>query len=117
MQTNDHIIRDYDLVLDAEFGKPGTPERARATEAAYSFYTGQILHTARKEAGLTQTELAQKINTKFGALAQLVARYIRIVEVTGSNPVCSTTNPAFRCRIFCFTPLFLQVFFAKTATL
>ena len=25
-----------------------------------------------------------------GALAQLVARYIRIVEVTGSNPVCST---------------------------
>ena len=26
----------------------------------------------------------------FGALAQLVARYIRIVEVTGSNPVCST---------------------------
>ena len=37
-------------------------------------------------------ELAQKINTKFGALAQLVARYIRIVEVTGSNPVCSTSN-------------------------
>ena len=28
----------------------------------------------------------------FGALAQLVARYIRIVEVTGSNPVCSTTS-------------------------
>ena len=26
----------------------------------------------------------------YGALAQLVARYIRIVEVTGSNPVCST---------------------------
>ena len=52
---------------------------------------------------------AQKMNRKFGALAQLVARYIRIVEVTGSNPVCSTTNPAFRCRIFCFIPLFLQV--------
>lgn len=28
----------------------------------------------------------------YGALAQLVARYIRIVEVTGSNPVCSTTE-------------------------
>ena len=25
MQTNDHQIRDYDLVLDAEFGMPGTP--------------------------------------------------------------------------------------------
>ena len=29
-------------------------------------------------------------NEIYGALAQLVARYIRIVEVTGSNPVCST---------------------------
>ncbi len=27
---------------------------------------------------------------KSGALAQLGARHIRIVEVTGSNPVCST---------------------------
>ena len=35
-------------------------------------------------------ELTQKINTKFGAIAQLVARYIRIVEATGSNPVSST---------------------------
>ena len=26
----------------------------------------------------------------YGALAQLVARYIRIVEVSGSNPLCST---------------------------
>ena len=37
-------------------------------------------------------EPAQKITTKFGALAQLVARYIRIVEVSGSNPLCSTTR-------------------------
>ena len=28
----------------------------------------------------------------FGAIAQLVARYIRIVEVRGSNPLSSTTN-------------------------
>jgi len=46
-----------------------------------------------------------------------VARYIRIVEVTGSNPVCSTQNLAFRCRIFSFIHLFLQVYFAKTAGL
>ena len=35
-------------------------------------------------------ESAQNSPGIFGALAQLVARYIRIVEVTGSNPVCST---------------------------
>ena len=36
-----------------------------------------------------------RLKSTFGALAQLVARYIRIVEVTGSNPVCSTPRP---CR-------------------
>ncbi len=34
--TNNHKIVDYDAVLDAKFGKEGTPERARAEEAAYS---------------------------------------------------------------------------------
>ena len=32
MQTNNH----YDEVLDAKFGKEGTPERAHAEETAYS---------------------------------------------------------------------------------
>ena len=43
----------------------------------------------------------------------MLARYIRIVEVTGSNPVCSTPNPAFRCRIFCFNPRFCKVTLRK----
>ena len=63
MQTNDHQIRDYDVVLDAEFGKSGTPERTRAIEDAYAFYSGQILYSARKAAGITQSELAEKINS------------------------------------------------------
>lgn len=50
MQTNNHKIVDYDVVLDAKFGKEGTPKRARAEEAAYSYYSGQILQDARKEA-------------------------------------------------------------------
>ena len=44
-------------------------------------------------------ELAQKINTKFGAIAQLVARYIRIVEVRGSNPLSSTPKKSFLTRV------------------
>lgn len=76
MQTNDHIIRDYDLVLDAEFGRPGTLERSKAIEAAYSFYSGQILHTARKEAGLTQDELAQKINLTKSYISKLERGHI-----------------------------------------
>ena len=36
-------------------------------------------------------ESAQNSSKKFGALAQLVARNVRIVEVRGSNPLRSTT--------------------------
>ena len=35
----------------------------------------------------------------YGALAQLVARYIRIVEVSGSNPLCSTTGKPCKSRV------------------
>ena len=53
MQTNNHKIVDYDAVLDAKFGKEGTPERARAEEAAYSFYSGQILQDAIENGVIT----------------------------------------------------------------
>ena len=71
MQTNDHQIRDYDVVLDAEFGKTGSPERNRAIEEAYSFYSGQILHSARKVAGVTQSELAHRINSTKSYISKL----------------------------------------------
>lgn len=76
METNDHKIRDYDLVLEADFGKPGTSERAFAYESAYAFYTGQILHSARKEAGLTQSELAHRINSTKSYISKLEKGHI-----------------------------------------
>ena len=44
-------------------------------------------------------ETAQKSPAIFGAIAQLVARYIRIVEVTGSNPVSSTIQHQIRTNV------------------
>lgn len=76
METNDHQIRDYDLVLDAEFGKPGTPERTKAIEDAYAFYSGQILHDARKEAGVTQSELADRIHSTKSYISKLEKGHI-----------------------------------------
>lgn len=76
METNDREIRDYDVVLDAEFGKPGTPERAKAIEEAYAFYSGQILHSARKEAGVTQSELAKRINSSKSYISKLEKGHI-----------------------------------------
>ena len=49
MQTNNHKIRNYDLILDETFGKRGTPERAKAEDDAYNFYTELILQSVSKE--------------------------------------------------------------------
>ena len=82
MHTNDHQIRDYDLVLDAEFGKPGTSERIEAEEKAYAFYTGQIIVDARKKAKVTQAELARRIGSN--------RSYISHVEKGLTEPRIST---------------------------
>ena len=49
MQPNDHKIRNYDLVLDETFGKQGTPERTKAEEEAFNFYSELILQSVSKE--------------------------------------------------------------------
>lgn len=91
MQTNNHKLSDYDLVLDAKFGKEGTAERAMAEEAAYSFYSGQILYDARKEAKMTQEELARKTNTtksyiskvENGVITPSVGVFYRLINALG----------------------------------
>ena len=71
MHVNDNQIRDYDAVLDAEFGEIGTPERTQAEAEAYSFYTSQLLSDARKKAGITQSELAKKIHSSKSYISRL----------------------------------------------
>lgn len=63
MQTNNHKVEDYDLVLDSLYGKEGSAERLRFEEEAKAYYAAQILLQARKEAGITQSELAHRIGT------------------------------------------------------
>ena len=63
MKTNNHKIEDYDLVLDAKYGKEGTPQRVQFENEAKAFYASQVLLQARKEAKMTQTELAKKAGT------------------------------------------------------
>ena len=64
MQTNNHKIRNYDLILDETFGKQGTPERAKAEEDAYNFYSGQISQNVSKERGLQEFQLFFKKHLK-----------------------------------------------------
>lgn len=61
MQTNNHKLNDYDVVLDAKFGKPGTAEREKHLKEAYIFYMGQVIADARKAERITQSELAERV--------------------------------------------------------
>ena len=82
---------DIDALIDERFGKEGTPERIKAEEDALSFYSGQILLDARKEAKITQAELAKRINStksyiskvENGLVVPSVGAFYRIINALG----------------------------------
>ena len=93
MQTNNHKIVDYDAILDAKFGKEGTTSRIAAEEKAFAFYTGQIIEQVRKEAKMTQTELAEKLGSNKSYISRIengrtepkVSTFYRIASALGRS--------------------------------
>ena len=91
MNTKGTMLTDISAELEKEFGAPGTPERAKFDEEAYALYTSQILLDARREAGMTQSELADKINVtksyisriEKGVITPSVATFDRIMNALG----------------------------------
>ncbi|MDR1881977.1 MAG: helix-turn-helix domain-containing protein [Prevotella sp.] len=91
MQTNNHKIVDYDEVLDAKFGKAGTPEREAFRREAYAYYMGQVIKDARKSEKITQKELAGRIGTdksyiskiENGELEPGAGTFYRIIDALG----------------------------------
>ena len=91
MQTNDHKIRDYCTVLESKYGAHGTPERVKFDEEAYTFYTSQIMSEIRKNARLTQSELAKRIGADKSYISRIekgetipsVATFYRIAAALG----------------------------------
>ncbi|SES65202.1 helix-turn-helix domain-containing protein [Prevotella sp. kh1p2] len=91
MQTNNHKIEDYDLVLDAKYGKEGTPQREKFEEDARAFYASQVLLQARKEAKMTQSELAEKAGTTKSYISKIengviepgVGLFFRLINALG----------------------------------
>ena len=91
MNTNEPMIQDYDAVLDARYGKEGTPERVKFEEDAYAYYTGLILRDARKDAKVSQAELARRTQTtksyisriENGVIIPSVAVFYRMIAALG----------------------------------
>ena len=91
MNTSETMIQDYDAVLDARYGKEGTPERVKFEEEAYAYYTGLILRDARKDAKVSQAELARRTQTtksyisriENGVIIPSVAVFYRMIAALG----------------------------------
>ena len=93
MNTSETMIQDYDAVLDARYGKEGTPERIKFEEDAYAYYTGLILRDARKDAKVSQAELARRTQTtksyisriENGVIIPSVAVFYRMIAALGMS--------------------------------
>lgn len=64
-------IGNFDEVMDALYGKPGTAQRETFRREAYSYCVGSIIHDARKHEGMTQEELAMKVGTKKSYISRI----------------------------------------------
>lgn len=67
----DKDVYDVDAWLDDGLGKEGTEERERNREKAWEEYNAQILLDARKNAKLTQAELANRIGADKGYISRI----------------------------------------------
>lgn len=60
-----------DELLDIEYGKPGSPERNEFDKETQAFCLAETLREERLRAGLTQSELAERIGTKKTYISRL----------------------------------------------
>ena len=63
--------KTFDELLDAKYSKIGEKERDAFEERAQYFVISEMLKQARKEARLTQEQLAQKVGTKKSYISRL----------------------------------------------
>jgi ribosome-binding protein aMBF1 (putative translation factor) len=80
---------DFEDILTRTHGKKGTEKRDKYDADSLSFRLGIMLKEARKEANLTQEELAEKTGTKKSYISRIergmsdiqVSTYYKLVEL------------------------------------
>ncbi|MEZ3576931.1 MAG: helix-turn-helix domain-containing protein [Muribaculaceae bacterium] len=91
MEAKNNIVEDYTPVLEQNFGKVGSAEWEKSIEEAEAFYTGQIIKETRREAKMTQSELAAKLNVTKSYISRIengfinpsVTVFYRIISALG----------------------------------
>jgi ribosome-binding protein aMBF1 (putative translation factor) len=64
-------LMTFDQHLDQRYGRIGTEKRAEFEIKAKSFAIGEILREARKDAQMTQEELARKTGTRKSFISRI----------------------------------------------
>jgi len=63
--------KNFDELLDIKYGKIGNERRDEFEEKAQYFVISEMLKEARKEANMTQEQLAEKVGTKKSYISRL----------------------------------------------
>lgn len=82
-------IKSFDQLIEVEHGKIGTESRNIYEENSQMFIISEMLKEARKEAKITQEELAEKTGTKKSYISRIengkgniqLSTLIRIFEI------------------------------------
>lgn len=82
-------IKNFDELIDLEHGKTGTETRNKYAENSQMFIISEMLKEARKDANLTQEQLAEKAGTKKSYISKIenakgniqLSTLIRIFEI------------------------------------
>jgi len=61
----------FDELLEIKYGKLGTPARDEFEQKSKAFIIGEMIKEARKNAHLTQDDLAEKIGTKKSYISRI----------------------------------------------
>ena len=64
-------VTTFEELLDVKYGKIGTKKRDQFEEKAQYFVISEMLREARREANMTQEQLAEKVGTKKSYISRL----------------------------------------------
>ena len=69
--TNLKNIKTFDELLDSKYGEMGSPKRDQFHENAKKYIIGEMIREARRQAKLTQAELAKRTGTKKSYISRI----------------------------------------------
>src|SRR4030042_355837 len=89
MENKMKNITDFENLLKEKYGKKGTPRREKFDADSLSFRLGVMLKEVRKQAKITQEQLARRTGTKKSYISRIergksdiqISTYYKLIEL------------------------------------